>query len=419
MAYLIMAGTTVTAALAQSAGPRLSRRFADGDVAGFRRLLLKMMAIGAAMGAVGVLISLLAGRQVLSLLYRPEYAVAARALVWVSVAGTIAYVASFLNTAMVTVRASRTQAALFGVVAAVGLVGCALLVPRYGLTGAAWAAGLSFAVQLGGAALIVTRSLRRRSRNLATPATAAGVGTMTTTTTTTNLYEGGQYLERNPTWHVEDSPWKAQQVLKMLRRRDLRPKTVCEIGCGAGEILRQLHDQMDADARFTGFEISPQAHALSRQRSTDRLEFRLQDPLSETSRPQDAFDMVLAMDVVEHVEDYFGFLRRLKGLGTYKVFHIPLDISAYSAMGPTLMRGRQAMGHIQYFTRATALATLRECGYEVVDHFYTFGAIEAPGAPNKSAAAKALRIARRMLYYVNKELMVRVLGGASVLVLAK
>jgi hypothetical protein len=237
--------------------------------------------------------------------------------------------------------------------------------------------------------------------------------------TTTTLYEGGQYLERNPTWHVEDSPWKARQVLKMLGRRDLRPGTVCEIGCGAGEILRQLHDQMDAAVRFVGYEISPQAHGLSRKRSTDRLEFRLQDPLSDAGRPANPFDLVLAMDVVEHVEDYFGFLRKLKGLGTHKIFHIPLDICAYSAMGAMLMRGRKAMGHIQYFTRATALATLRECGYDVVDHFYTFGAIEAPGAPNKSAAAKALRVARRMLYYVNKELMVRVLGGASVLVLAK
>jgi cyclopropane fatty-acyl-phospholipid synthase-like methyltransferase len=241
--------------------------------------------------------------------------------------------------------------------------------------------------------------------------------------TTAELYKQGEYLERNPTWHVEDSPWKAQQVLRMLTRAGLKPRTVCEVGCGAGEILRQLHDRLaesgNRDVSFVGYEISPQAHTLSRPRATDRLSFRLEDPLSDAGRPQTPFDLVLAMDVVEHVEDYFGFLRRLRGLGTHKVFHIPLDISAYSAMGATLMRGRRAMGHIQYFTRATALATLQECGYEVVDHFYTFGAIEAPGAPNKSAAAKALRLARRMLYYINRELMVRGLGGASVLVLAK
>ena len=121
------------------------------------------MGIAAAMGVAGILISLAGGRQLLSLLYGPEYAVATRALFWVSVAATIAYVASFLNTAMVTVRATRTQAALFGVVAAVGFLGCALLVPRFGLSGAAWASGLSYAVQLCGAALVVMRCLHRQT----------------------------------------------------------------------------------------------------------------------------------------------------------------------------------------------------------------------------------------------------------------
>ena len=94
-------------------------------------------------------------------------------------------------------------------------------------------------------------------------------------------YTDGQYLEHNPTWHVEDSPWKAGHVLEMLKRHGLSPRTVCEVGCGAGEILRQLHDRMGGDVRFVGYEISPQAYELSRTRATERLEFRLQDPFTE------------------------------------------------------------------------------------------------------------------------------------------
>lgn len=30
------------------------------------------------------------------------------------------------------------------------------------------------------------------------------------------LYTSGEYLEKNPTWHVEESPWKAKQVIRML-----------------------------------------------------------------------------------------------------------------------------------------------------------------------------------------------------------
>jgi len=38
-----------------------------------------------------------------------------------------------------------------------------------------------------------------------------------------NLYLDGEYLSKNPRWHVEESPWKAKQVLRMLRQNDLVP----------------------------------------------------------------------------------------------------------------------------------------------------------------------------------------------------
>jgi O-antigen/teichoic acid export membrane protein len=166
MAYLVAAGITVTTSLAQSGAARLSRHFAAGDIAAFCRLLLKMMGVGGALGLAGVAVAALAGGPLLGTLYRPEYAVAAPAFVWVMVAATLAYVASFLNTAMVTVRAVRAQPVLMVFVTAVSFGSCALLVPRYGLNGAAWAAGVTFLVHLAGAAAIVgfvVIRLRRRA----------------------------------------------------------------------------------------------------------------------------------------------------------------------------------------------------------------------------------------------------------------
>jgi SAM-dependent methyltransferase len=228
-------------------------------------------------------------------------------------------------------------------------------------------------------------------------------------------YTDGDYLAHNPSWHVEDSPWKAGHVLTLLRRHGLSPRTVCEVGCGAGEILRQLHERMGDGVRFDGYEVSPQAHALAATRQAERLRYHLRDAFDE---PDTTYDLVLAMDVLEHVEDCFGFLRKLRGKGTYKVLHIPLDISAVSAVGPTLMRGRRAMGHIHYFTRATALATLADTGYEVVDWFYTPG-FKAPGPPNERWPARAMKVVRRAAWLVSREACVRLLGGVSIAVLAK
>ncbi len=71
------------------------------------------------------------------------------------------------------------------------------------------------------------------------------------------IYEDGTYLARNPTWHEQDSAWKASHIARLIQRNDLRPSTVCEVGCGAGEILNQLSVMLGQAMRFWGYEISP------------------------------------------------------------------------------------------------------------------------------------------------------------------
>ena len=111
--------------------------------------------------------------------------------------------------------------------------------------------------------------------------------------------EKGEYLLNNPTWHVEDSPWKAKQILKMLNRHPINPKSIAEVGCGAGEILNQLYLALPTDLTFTGFDISIDAFNFAKERENKRLKFRLGD-FSET---REKFDLLLAMDVFEHVDD--------------------------------------------------------------------------------------------------------------------
>src|SRR5215213_3947004 len=86
-----------------------------------------------------------------------------------------------------------------------------------------------------------------------------------------------RYLEENPTWHVEDSPWKATQVIEILRRNNINPQTVVEVGCGAGEILNQLYHHLDSSIQYSGYEIAPDAYRLSKGRTKDRLTFYQED----------------------------------------------------------------------------------------------------------------------------------------------
>jgi Methyltransferase domain len=227
------------------------------------------------------------------------------------------------------------------------------------------------------------------------------------------IYEDGTYLDNNSSWHEEDSPWKAKQIDKIIKKNSLNPRTICEVGCGAGEILNQL-SKLYVDGEFIGYEVSPQAFELCSKKSKSKLTFKFADLLKDDAA---YFDIVMAIDVFEHVEDYFGFLRKLKERAEYKIFHIPLDLSVQTVLRSSpIIRDRKSVGHIHYFTKETALETLKDTGYSIADYFYTEGSLELP---NRGWKANILKIPRKLAFSLNKDLAVRLLGGYSLMVLAR
>ncbi len=228
-----------------------------------------------------------------------------------------------------------------------------------------------------------------------------------------SMYETDHYGANNPTWHEEDSPWKARQIAQMLSRHGLGTGKICEIGCGTGEILINLAAALP-DAELSGYEIAPQAHQRAMAKGSARVDFHLADLLDEEVQP---FDLMMAIDVIEHVDDYYGFLTRLRPKAKYKLFHIPLDLSAQSlARAWPLMNLREGVGHIHYFFKDSALAALEDTGYRVIDHVYTASRLELP---NQALSSRIMRLPRKAAFALNPDLAVRVLGGFSLLVLAE
>jgi uncharacterized cysteine cluster protein YcgN (CxxCxxCC family) len=228
-----------------------------------------------------------------------------------------------------------------------------------------------------------------------------------------NMYVDGGYLEKNPLWHADESPFKVTQILRMLQKNSLKPKTLCEVGCGVGEVLKLLQEKMDHACTFTGYELSPQAMEICRSKANERLRFKLVDITQEDGA---FFNMVLVLDVIEHVEDYYGFLKGIRPKSDLKIFHIPLDLSVQAVLRKRgLLTRREHFGHIQYFTKETALETLKDVGYELLDYFYTPRCIELA----KQLIQKIAILPREICFAIHQDLAVRILGGYSLLVLAK
>lgn len=227
----------------------------------------------------------------------------------------------------------------------------------------------------------------------------------------TKQYLDGEYTLKNPTFHVEDSAWKAFQILKGMQHAGLECQTIAEVGCGAGEILVQLSSKLP-NARFFGFELSPQGYQMCKERENERIRYSNEDIFTD---PAD-FDLMLCIDVFEHIEDYYTFLKRLSTKAKSFIFHIPLDMNVQMVARSSPMLGvRESVGHLHYFSKDTALATLANCGFDVVDWFYTPNGVDRP----KSMKAKILQIPRKIAQLINIEYSARYLGGYSLLVVAK
>lgn len=150
LAYIGTSATVIVNALGQSASARLSRMFANGDHKSFSRLIWKFVAFGFLLGAVGVPCGLVAGRKLLSTIYRPEYASQVPVLLIIICSASVGAVASFIGYGVTAVRCFKGQMVVMGVAAALTVIASAWLVPNHGIMGAALAILFSSVAQATG-----------------------------------------------------------------------------------------------------------------------------------------------------------------------------------------------------------------------------------------------------------------------------
>ncbi len=230
-----------------------------------------------------------------------------------------------------------------------------------------------------------------------------------------DLYTSGEYFKNNPTWDIADAGWKTDVIVDLLKRNNISVSDVIEIGCGAGANLVDLAKKDESIKKLRGYDISPQAIELAKKNVSDRISFYNEDL---TAKENITADLMLVIDVVEHVDDFYGFLRNLKSKSKHFVFHIPLDLSCRTIMKPyVLLQQRQSVGHIHYFTKEMVEWVLQDTGYEIIDWVYTKPVVDVQPADSVKRFIK--KILRNISFAVNKDCSVKKWGGYSMMILAK
>jgi O-antigen/teichoic acid export membrane protein len=141
--------------LGNSAIPRLSKHYAAGESIKYRRLILRMLAAGAAIGLTGVAFAWGFGARLLAIFYSPDYAAYSGVFTLLVAAAAVHFAASMLTSAITSARRFAIQAPLYLLVAGSTAWGCARWTPKLGLTGAALGVVCGASVRLVLAAVIL------------------------------------------------------------------------------------------------------------------------------------------------------------------------------------------------------------------------------------------------------------------------
>ncbi|MDP3809769.1 MAG: methyltransferase [Hydrogenophaga sp.] len=225
-------------------------------------------------------------------------------------------------------------------------------------------------------------------------------------------YLSGEYADKNPDWDSGDASWKAALVKEIMTRNNVHPESLVEVGCGSGGVLAELRSAYPGIS-FSGYDIAPGAASFWPRHAAADIQFEVGDFLELNEK---VFDVVLMLDVLEHLGDPFSFLERLRAHSRFMVFHIPLDLSALSVLRESpLLHVREQVGHLHYFTRNLALTMLKECGYEIVEARYTGASFSAP---RRSLKTKLAGLFRRAVFSLSHDFGARLMGGETLLVLA-
>jgi O-antigen/teichoic acid export membrane protein len=163
MAYLMTALSLISSALGQSVSARLSRLFAVGDLYRFRMLIGRLVGLSILLGLVGLAGAVSFGKEVLTVIYRAEYASHVNLLIVLVTSATVSTAASFVGYGMTAARCFRSQIPVMVIGVVTSGILTLVLIPSCGLMGAGYALLASNLVQAGTGYLILVSAIKRRA----------------------------------------------------------------------------------------------------------------------------------------------------------------------------------------------------------------------------------------------------------------
>ena len=176
----------------------------------------------------------------------------------------------------------------------------------------------------------------------------------------------------------------------------LEVRTVLDVGCGSGENLAALARTMPHLALF-GVDVSPKALSLAAQRAPTA---RLRQLDAQSNKLAERFDLVMALQVLEHLPDDVAALRNMAAMANRWVL--------VTTMRGRMRRSEPAIGHLRNYSNGELRQKAASAGLDVVDLFgwgfpfysplYRTIVEWLPGGPPQGPMRRGQRTVASLLY---------------------
>lgn len=138
IAYLLVAGNLLIRPLSIVAAPRLANSFQKNNYIRYLKILGTLLVSALLAGIIILIIVYNFGELILTIIYDQSYAEYENVFRVIMFGSIISYLTTFINTAVVATRQFKLQPLINFITLIVGLIASILIIPIYGITGAAY-----------------------------------------------------------------------------------------------------------------------------------------------------------------------------------------------------------------------------------------------------------------------------------------
>jgi len=192
-----------------------------------------------------------------------------------------------------------------------------------------------------------------------------------------DIYNNDLYIKNSPNLHSEDSKFKFDQIKKILDKIEIFENNLklLDVGGGAGLLGKMVFDY------FSNKGVNVEMHALDLSKEMLNTQ-KLNNPNIKKilnckleDCPNYNYDLVLMIDVIEHIPEKEIAANILNRISKYIVYNVPVEINAFDLLRNIFNKfsyyseQKRILGHVHFFTKTSVINFLKK-HHELIKSFF-------------------------------------------------